>query len=560
MMSQLFPPGLAAFPHRIRRKLSAYRVRLRDAWRGETASTLFDIHNTHELRELFARVQLPPANPNHLRNAEPTALAWKARLAYQQRPDIRESIPLGLLPCDRGRLFEWLVIHGTREVGFEPADAIAALFAADHASDRCLAETYLLQPGWQRAVPDALTPAGWPQLKAWLAAEYGLGSRWFWRARCPVYSVPKADVLVLGLFRYASGLQQAALGMVDALEKTGLTVGLRDVPGPALRENLVGRRLDALETAPITIVHTGLDTPVADAYWRAGLAPVSGVHRVGFWWWELEQLPEEWLDRGMDVEEVWAPTRFIADALRALGRPVYPMLPGVELGPFQPLSKSELGMRPDRFTFAVLFDVNSRLQRKNPVAAVRAFREAFRREEPVELVVKMTPPGPKPPEGVAELRAVCRATDVTLIERQFSRSETLAFLNTCDSLVSLHRSEGFGLPLAEAMLLGKPVIATGYSGNLDFMTAENSYLVEYSRTTIADDDPPYRRGFIWAEPSIQHAAVQMRRVFDRREESRSTGERARRQAAMTLSLLAAGQRMRARIEQIREERAAEEKR
>ena len=544
------PALTGMLPRVLRRKLPEWRVRVRDAWRGETAATMFNIHSRAELNDLLRRLDLPPARPRRLAKSAPTPLAWKARLAYQQRPDIRESIPLGLTPRDRGLLLAWLVKHATEEVGFSPEDAVSALFAADADPSRGLAETYLHQPRWQRAVPNALTPARWAELKRWLAAEYGLGSRWFRNAAIPKRDTTPADVLVLGMFRYASGLQQAALGMVDALDRAGIIVGRRDVPGPALREDVPGP-LDALETAPITIVHTGLDMPISDAYWRAGLAPVAGVYRIGCWWWELEQLPAEWHVRGLDADEVWAPTRFIADALSVLGRPVFPMLPGVELGRPAGLGKAAFGMRDDRFTFVVMFDANSRLQRKNPVAVVRAFRKAFRPREAVELVVKMTPPGPTPSAGVSELRAECAAAGVTLVERQLTRPETLAFLAASDSLVSLHRSEGFGLPLAEAMLMGKPVIATGYSGNLDFMTTANSYLVDYTRTTIKTDDPPYYQGFVWAEPSVDHAAMLMRRVFDHQADARAVGERASGELMDRLSLDAAGRRMRDRLDEIR---------
>lgn len=557
MMSQLLAPFIAMLTPRLRQRLREYHVHIRDLIRGETAQSFFDIHNPDELNDLLRRLGQPLTNPAELSSAMPTANAWKARLAYQHRPDIRESIPLGLTPRDRGLLFAWLVTHGTREVGFNPNDALSALFAQDTDTGRGIAETYRLQPRWQQTVPDGLSRSGWPKLMAWLATEYGLGSNWFRNAFRPADdSHTSSDVLIMGLFRYASGLQQAALGMVDSLEQSGLEVSLRDIPGPMLRENYTARRLDSLETSPVTIIHTALDMSVRDAYWRAGLAATDGTYRIGYWWWELETVPEDWHDRGSDVQEIWAPTRFIADSLRILGRPVYPMLPGVELGTFQTRNKSAFGMDPNRFTFVMLFDVNSRLERKNPLAAIRAFRRAFRHIDPVELIVKMTPPGMSPPTGLSDIREACSDTGITLIERHFSRDETLAFLDASDCLVSLHRSEGFGLPLAEAMLLGKPVIATGYSGNLDFMTPENSYLVDYQRVPIATDDPPYRRGFVWAEPSVDHAASLMRRVFDNREESRRIGERARMELRDLLSHANAGERMRSRLQAIALERSS----
>ena len=532
----------------LRHRFAGWRVRLRDLWRGETGETYFDIHSPRELGDLLRRHGV--AVPDRPRKPDSVEGFARACLAYQARPDMRAAIPLGLTPRDRGLFLAWMVAHGTRELGFTAADAIAAVFSRESDTSRGLADTYRLQPPWQAAVPDALTAAGWPKLKAWLAAEYGLDSRWFRTAKLPHRSEPLADVTLLGMFRYTSGLQQAANGMAAALEAAGVRVTLRDVPGPAIRE-FPTHPLDALDSAPIAIANVGLDTSLSDAYWRAGLHVKPDVYRIANWWWELEDLPAEWLDRGRDVDEIWAPTRFIADSLTKLGKPVVPMLPGLELPSFRPLGKPAFGMDPHKFAFVGLFDANSRLGRKNPFAVVEAFRVAFRPGEAVELVLKMSPPGAAPGPEILRLREACASAGVKLIERVFTRDETLAFVAAGDSLVSLHRSEGFGLPLAEAMLLGKPVIATGYSGNLDFMTPETSYLVDFTRVPIAADDPPYRKGFVWAEPSVPHAASLMRRVFDHPEEARAVGARAKAEVAGKLSLAAAGTRMRSRLEQIR---------
>ena len=119
-----------------------------------------------------------------------------------------------------------------------------------------------------------------------------------------------------------------------------------------------------------------------------------------------------------------------------------------------------------------------------------------------------------------------------------------------DCFVSLHRSEGFGLGLAEAMLLGKPVIATGYSGNLDFMNRENSLLVDFEMVEIKEDRPIYTRGNFWAEPSIRHAAALMRDVYERPAEARARAHGAQPEIQRLLSLEAAGKRMRARLQEI----------
>jgi len=143
---------------------------------------------------------------------------------------------------------------------------------------------------------------------------------------------------------------------------------------------------------------------------------------------------------------------------------------------------------------------------------------------------------------------------VIVIDRVFSTDETISLMDACDAYISLHRSEGLGLTMAEAMLLAKPVIATGYSGNLDFMNPTNSLLVDYQLVEIDEGIPPYGRGLVWAQPSEPHAARLMRQVWENPEFARELGARARDDVGANLSMAAAGQRMAARLAAIRSER------
>jgi glycosyltransferase involved in cell wall biosynthesis len=408
---------------------------------------------------------------------------------------------------------------------------------------------------WQQQFPEALSPVGWGSFKQWLAEKYGLSGRWFRRASLPAkYKAAKPRAAlganVVGLFRYTSGLQQAVIGLVDSLAANGVATELRDVPMAHKRDGRSRAGFDGLERFPVTILNTGLDMPVKEAYRLAGLHARSEVYRIAVWWWELEQLPAAWLDRGRDVDEIWAPTRFIADALRVLGKPVFPMLPSVRLPAFTPRPKQHFGMSPEKFTFLFVFDMNSRMPRKNPLGLIRAFRLAFQPHEPVELVIKVSPQEKYYPEWWADLRAAACDNGVSLIDRDLSRDELLALMNAADAYVSLHRSEGFGLTMAEAMLLGKPTVATGYSGNLDFMTPENSYLVRYERGVIEEDAPPYPKGCVWAEPSVEHTAELMRSIVDRPEEAKAIAARGQADVESLLSPEASGKRMVERLVEI----------
>ena len=538
-----------------RRVLTKVRRRLRLALGGEHPSCFFDIHDGDLVSRTFRECGMEPPDESPREGAFEHGRLSMCEKLYELREDLRTVFPLGLTPAQRGAFLHWFCRYGWPEMGIEAADVLRALFEADAAPDRGLATTYLVQPAWQARWPDALTPAGWEPFKAALAKEFALRGRWFSRATLPErfrderpLRPGELGVNAIGLFRYTSGLQQAAQCVIDALASGGVRLALRDVPMAHNRDGRGRTGFDGLERFPITLVNSGLDLSVPEVFRQAGLHRRSGGYRIAVWVWELEQLPEAWLGRGADVDEIWAPTAFIANALKPLGKPVFPMLPSVRIPAFEPKPKAACGLDPSKFTFLFTFDMNSRMPRKNPLGLIEAFRLAFAKSEPVELVIKVSPQEKHYPEWWNELRSAAARHGVKLIDRSLPRGDLLALMNATDAYASLHRSEGFGLTMAEAMLLGKPTIGTGYSGNLDFMNAENSYLVSHAPGRIEDDIPPYPKGCVWAEPSVEDAARQMRRIFDHPEEAKRIAARGRADPERTLSVQAAAPRM---IERLR---------
>jgi glycosyltransferase involved in cell wall biosynthesis len=305
-----------------------------------------------------------------------------------------------------------------------------------------------------------------------------------------------------------------------------------------------------LEVYPVTLIMVAPGPHFENVYARAGLAPRTGVYRIATWYWELDTIPEEWVHLAGSVDEMWAPTKFIADTMRKrLTIPVYDMLPGVSLGPVERIPRARVGVADDHYLFFFMFDMCSRFERKNPMAIIRAFRRAFSREEKVALLIKVTR-GEVDLPSLTMLLEAAKSAGVTIVNELVSRAQALGYIDMCDCFISLHRSEGFGLPLAEAMLLGKPVIATNYSGNLSFMTRENSWLVDYELKKIIAEGPIYPRGYRWAEPSEEHAAILMRDVFDRRKEADVRAKRTQSEIRMKLSLQTAGERIAARLKEI----------
>jgi glycosyltransferase involved in cell wall biosynthesis len=259
----------------------------------------------------------------------------------------------------------------------------------------------------------------------------------------------------------------------------------------------------------------------------AGLPFFAGRYTIGVWFWELELFPARF-HRAFDlVNEVWVGSDFVRQALTSETRkPVHVVPLPLEAPTAQPIQRNSLGL-PNSFLFFFTFDFMSIAERKNPLALVAAFKQAFMPGEGAALVIKSI-------NGERHLSALERLTlaasehrDIHVLDGYLSPAEKDGLMAGCDCYVSLHRSEGLGLTMAEAMSYGKPVIATGYSGNLEFMNDENSYLVTYTLTQVERGSDPYPAGALWAEPDLAVAASLMRHVYDNQHEARERGERAR---------------------------------
>jgi glycosyltransferase involved in cell wall biosynthesis len=250
---------------------------------------------------------------------------------------------------------------------------------------------------------------------------------------------------------------------------------------------------------------------------------LAGQKVVGLWCWEVEGFPEWMAASAALVDEVWALSTHAADAIRpAVDKPVhaFPCPVPVDVidrhradGDAARDAGIELPVpAPDGFRFLFCFDYYSVFERKNPVALVEAFRRAFDGDPSVHLVVKSVN-GDKHPEQAARLAAAADgAPNVVVWDGYLRPAEQRALMASCDAYASLHRSEGFGLTMAEAMALGKPVVATGYSGNLEFMTPRNSFLVPFRMAPVGAGSDPYPADAPWADPDVDAAAELLRTV------------------------------------------------
>ena len=289
---------------------------------------------------------------------------------------------------------------------------------------------------------------------------------------------------------------------------------------------------------------------------RAGL-PVSMFQRratAGVWFWEAERFPDHLLHAFDLVDEVWAPSRFIADALDRTGRgPVVPIRMPVPVPAWSTsLTRTDLGL-PEGFLVLFTFDFASVFDRKNPLGLIDAYCRAFGPDDGAHLVLK-TVGGARHWEQMELLRASVDRPDILVMDGFVRPHQVKAMLELSDCYASLHRSEGFGLGLAEAMALGKPVVATAWSGNMDFMDDENSYLVPADLVPIPDDVHVYGGLGRWAEPDLDAAADALRSIHDDRSGAAALGRRAREHMARTRDPRAAGEQLAACAERLRRSR------
>jgi glycosyltransferase involved in cell wall biosynthesis len=238
---------------------------------------------------------------------------------------------------------------------------------------------------------------------------------------------------------------------------------------------------------------------------------------IGFWFWELSHLPPRIVANVAMVDEVWAASGFIADAFREVtDKPVHVVHVPVPEPVTSDRSRAELGLPDDRFAFLVTLDHLSITDRKNPLGAIHAFVRAFPAASdggPV-LLVKTLNGTQRWSEHEQLQLAAAKRPDIMVIDQHLSRADQMALIAHSDCLVSLHRSEGLGLHLMEAMWLGVPVIATRYSGNLEFMHDHNSALVDAELVAVTDRQGYYPTEAVWADADLEQAAETMRRMVD----------------------------------------------
>lgn len=444
---------------------------------------------------------------------------------WAARADLRDAFP-AVESVDSIRFAEWFLDAAPREAGFSEI----YLAPVREQLERARAALSSQSQAMQSSLLNRVFRLAWQQRRRipvnWRIALFPYAGWVLKRAYPRPHLLPLAEssdelgINLIGYLHAESGVGEAARSSLRALRQSGLPFSLIDyrLGNVSRMEESVSGNGNQLRY-PINLIHVNADQSKI-ARDHLGGALFQGRYTIGYWYWEMPIFPD-FLHFAYDqVDEVWVSTEYNRAAIsKFTEKPVRLVPPAIEVHIEKSLTRKELHLDSDAFIFFHMSDTLSMSERKNPEGVIRAFQRAFgdRSEENVRLVIKLSNLERRPELAVEVYAAMERDSRIQLIDGYLDRNTLNNLINACDCYVSLHRAEGFGLPIAEAMYLGKPVIATYWSGNVDFMNQDNSLPVSYTLVELNEDIGPYQKGQLWAEPDIDDAAEKMLLVVDNQE-------------------------------------------
>ena len=366
----------------------------------------------------------------------------------------------------------------------------------------------------------------------------------------------KVGINIVGFLAADLGVGESARCMVRAADAAGIPAAL--VPLKLHCRNRLGDetyagRLQEENPHSVNVIH--IDPPAArDIDSQHGAAFRADKYNIGYFAWEQPEFPDAWVPSFDFFDEVWCPSDFCRAAI-ALKSPL-PVLTMPHAIDFPRPAEGAAALRArfhlpaEPFLFLALFDLNSYTERKNPQAAIAAFRKSALVPPMAGLVVKVQNAGANPADFAALQASLRDLPGAVLIADTLARDEIYALEAACDCFVSLHRAEGFGIALAECMFLGKPVIATDWSATAEFITVENGCPVPAKIVTLERNHGPYAKGTTWAEPDVAKATEWMQRLAGDRALAEKLGAAARKTIETRFSPAVVGARYRKRLEAI----------
>ena len=357
---------------------------------------------------------------------------------------------------------------------------------------------------------------------------------------------------VIAYFTAESGVGQAARLMLAGIEAAGIphaTVTYDMAPGRSTHQFSEHGPDKAIYDTNLVCINA--DVILAANHWM-GERLRDHRYRIGLWWWETSTFPEMFDQSFSVVDEIWVGSAFVGDAIRQrtdLPVTVIPM--PVVIPPAGGGARAAVGIAEDTFLVLYAYDFDSVFARKNPLGALVAYTSAFTPGDGCTLLLKSIN-GERHLEELEELRmAAAGRADVVILDQYLDATTNRGLIAECDCYLSLHRSEGFGVTIAEAMAYARPVVATAYSANLEFMDDSMAYLVPVTEGIVPSGAGPYTAGTTWGEPDVAAAAMLLTRVRNNPDEAHAKALLAAVHIRVERSPEKAGEAIRTRLDAIR---------
>ncbi|MGZ8969766.1 MAG: glycosyltransferase family 4 protein [Telluria sp.] len=475
--------------------------------------------------ELFWESLARPAYRQTSGNGAANALSWLIVLCAHERTDLGFDLSTTI---GRKKLLVWYLAHGAAEIGSAVLEGWQIAYLSSPSStlglNRLQQLIYEMREDVQNAFPLEYAAAEYLKwFHNFIYVETQIGAMLTPRPKQTGMHQSPGEAPVFGVNIFGSVFGQFGIGedarmAGKALLSARVPMTMIDCPpGAGVSQN----ELEMAEFVGGAAVysHNIFCMPAlehARCFAEKGTLAMRDRFNIGYWPWELIRWPDEWMHLLSLPHEIWVSSQHTFDAVAPVSPVSVRLMPmAVEANHVEQRTRASFGLTESATLFLFSFDLNSTTGRKNPAACVAAFLRAFPHREQandVGLVIKVIGKsfGEQSWHDLLEIQR--RDPRIHLIHQTLPRSEMLALYRICDCFISLHRAEGFGRCIAEAMLLGRPVITTRYSGNLDFTNESNSFLVDQRMKRIGMDEYPFSRGQSWADPSVAAAAAQMRLV------------------------------------------------
>lgn len=523
---------------------------LRRLVRGERSAEIHD-QAWHELSRGVVKRRFTPdeisvlaAEVEHEPGHRPR-LSRFALMLHRQRSDLQSSFS-DIFGEHRKAFALWFVTFGRMEYDL-PAELVRPVLRTLSPRDALWAMLWWQWRRWRRR-PGLKQPDTVSTGSSASAASPDGAAIW------PLPSLEPHGLNVIGWAAAPTGVGEACRSTLRALDEAGMPHALWSLGASAnddFSTGTAGGMGGQGLPYEVSLYHVNADMMEVVTR-QLPLPAVAGRHRIGYWFWELAHFPLCFANAFRHVDEIWAPSRFCLEAFRALSPVAVRWVPPAVIPPEgPPADRSALGVPPESFLFFFAFDALSIPERKNPLGLLEAFARVVRDSpRPVHLLLKANHLDADASLG-NRLGQMAVNLPVTLVAQRMSRNEMSSLTACCDAYISLHRSEGLGLPLIESMYLGKPVIATGYGGVTDFLDETTGWVVRHGLTALEAALGPYPAGAVWAQPDVEHAAELMIEVANAAPQTlRGRIEAARRRVVETYSPRAAGARLRRELERI----------